>query len=347
MAYRRAIELDSQAVAAHFNLALLYQQQKKDKKAIDSLEQLLEIDPGHAWAHYQMGVSLERKGRRGAAVEEYAQAFALDAGLSFPRNNPQILDSWVATEGLLRAEAYLNTQANRVPRQFNEAARIRNLMLGHAGKATAATAKEGDGGGGGLESGAAARRGHPPAAGRRPARHQRAPTSGVVGRRPASRPPGDHQRGPARQQRRRHRLARHRLAVAEQLDHHQPAAAPRLSPPRREGRCRPIPRLRRKPRRSATCRPPYRPAPPIPAPCRRSASTCRPRRSDGGRQPAHGADRSVAAARPLPSQPGARPPASAGSSSPPPAPPPADSLPASVTKGPGNPWAFCAWPCGP
>lgn len=129
-AYQKAIALDPQAVAAHFNLALLYQQQNKDKKAIHSLEQLLEIEPSHAWAHYQLGVSFEKRGRRGAAVEQYAQAFALDTGLSFPRNNPQILDSRVATEGLLRAEAYLNSQANRVPRQFNDTARIRKMMLG-------------------------------------------------------------------------------------------------------------------------------------------------------------------------------------------------------------------------
>lgn len=128
-AYQKAIALDPRAVAAHFNLALLYQQQKQDKQAIRTLEQLLEIDGSHAWAHYQLGVLLEKKGRRNAAVEQYAQAFALDSGLSFPRNNPQILDSALSTESLLRAEAYLHTNENRVPRQFNDAARIRKMML--------------------------------------------------------------------------------------------------------------------------------------------------------------------------------------------------------------------------
>lgn len=138
-AYQKAITLDPRSVPAHFNLALLYQQQEKDRKAIATLEDLLEIDPNHAWAHYQMGVSLERKGRRGAAVEQYAQAFALDTGLSFPRNNPQILDSRVATEGLLRAEAYLDSQANKVPRQFSDAARIRKMMLSEPAAAHEAT----------------------------------------------------------------------------------------------------------------------------------------------------------------------------------------------------------------
>lgn len=129
LAYQKAIEVDPQAVAAHFNLALLYQQQKKDRKAIKTLEELLEIDPGHAWAHYQLGVLFEKKGRRNAAIDEYAQAFALDTGLSFPRNNPQILDSELATESLLRAESFLATTESRVPRQFNDSARIRNLLL--------------------------------------------------------------------------------------------------------------------------------------------------------------------------------------------------------------------------
>jgi Flp pilus assembly protein TadD len=129
LAYQKAIALDPQAAAAHFNLALLYQQQKKDRKAIGTFEDLLEIDPGHAWAHYQLGVLFEKKGRRNAAIEEYARAFAIDPGLSFPRNNPQILDSSLATESLLRAESYLTTAENRVPRQFNDSARIRNLLL--------------------------------------------------------------------------------------------------------------------------------------------------------------------------------------------------------------------------
>lgn len=128
-AYQRAIALDPRSVSAHFNLALLYQQQKQDKKAQKTFEKLLEIDADHAWAHYQMGVLLEKKGRRNAAIEQYAQAFALDSGLSFPRNNPQILDSALSTESLLRAEAYLHTTENRVPRQFNDAARIRKMML--------------------------------------------------------------------------------------------------------------------------------------------------------------------------------------------------------------------------
>lgn len=129
LAYQKAIELDPRAVAARFNLALLHQQQKKDRKAIQTLEDLLEIEPGHAWAHYQLGVLLEKKGRRNAAIDEYARAFALDTGLSFPRNNPQILDSALATESLLRAESFLATTESRVPRQFNDPARIRSLLL--------------------------------------------------------------------------------------------------------------------------------------------------------------------------------------------------------------------------
>lgn len=139
VAYQKAIELDSTSTAAHFNLALLYQQQKKDRKAAKVLEELLEIDPNHAWAHYQLGVVYERKGRRNSAIEHYARAFALDTGLSFARNNPQVLDSSLATESLLLAQTYVETTEDRVPRQFSDTARIRRMMLAEGAEGAAAT----------------------------------------------------------------------------------------------------------------------------------------------------------------------------------------------------------------
>ncbi len=129
LAYQKAIELDPQGVAPRFNLALLYQQQKNDRQAIKTLEALLKIDDRHAWAHYQLGVLFEKKKRRNPAIKHYAQAFAIDTTLSFARNNPQILDSTLATESLLLAESYIEHGGKRVPRQFNDTNRIRNLML--------------------------------------------------------------------------------------------------------------------------------------------------------------------------------------------------------------------------
>jgi TPR repeat/Tetratricopeptide repeat len=142
-AYRKAIELDSKAVAARFNLGLLFQQRGKKGKAIDVFQDLIEIAPGHAWGHFQLGTLYEAKGRRNKAIEHYARAFVLDPALTFARNNPALLDSKLAVEALIETERYQAKGERNVPRQYGEAARIRELMLRDP-EAEAAAEEEGE-----------------------------------------------------------------------------------------------------------------------------------------------------------------------------------------------------------
>lgn len=140
-AYRRALEIDDTHRAARFNLGLLLQSRGEHSEAVQHFDTLLELDPRHAWAHYQKGVSHERLGQRKAAIRHYARAFALDAGLSFAENNPQIIDSELATEALLVSGRHAAGETRRVPRQYDDAERIAELML-QPSEATAVTTSE-------------------------------------------------------------------------------------------------------------------------------------------------------------------------------------------------------------
>jgi hypothetical protein len=127
-AYRRAVELDPGLVSARYNLALLLEQRGALKEALGQLEAVLELRPRHAWAHYQSGRIAERQGRDRVAVAAYAEAFRLDAGLSFPEVNPQVLDSELVTQALLKTRPDVRG-ASEAPRIYEEPTRIASLLL--------------------------------------------------------------------------------------------------------------------------------------------------------------------------------------------------------------------------
>lgn len=140
-AYRQAIAQDPNLVAAHYNLALLYEEMGRENKAIAQLEEVLEIDPKHPRANFQLGKLYEGKGRRNKAIEHYALAFAEAPSLSFARNNPQILDSKLATEALLETGNYLEAERTRARRQYGDRQRIASLLAGQNSATPSATAE--------------------------------------------------------------------------------------------------------------------------------------------------------------------------------------------------------------
>ena len=134
-AYRQALDLAPDNLAARFNLALLLQQTRRGKDAETELERLLEIDPRHAWGHYQLGILLAARQERSSALEHYARALAYDPLLSFAENNPHIIDNPLFSEALLLSQRYSEPPGARVPRQYGEPARIVELMLRQQEKA--------------------------------------------------------------------------------------------------------------------------------------------------------------------------------------------------------------------
>jgi tetratricopeptide (TPR) repeat protein len=127
-AYRRALELDPERPSARFNLALLLQQRGELRAALRQYRQVVEQQPRHAWAHFQIGTVLEAWGHDESAIAAYADAFRLDPQLAFPEVNPQVIDSALVTQAMLRA--YRTTEPEMLPPPiYEQPNRIAELLV--------------------------------------------------------------------------------------------------------------------------------------------------------------------------------------------------------------------------
>ena len=127
-AYRRAIELDPDKVSALFNLALLQQQSGELRDALRLLKRVTELQPNHAWAHYQTGTLYEHWEQEGNAIESYARAFSLDPQLAFKEVNPHIVENSLVTEAMLRAYSDGSRQP-QAPKAYDEPGRIAKMLV--------------------------------------------------------------------------------------------------------------------------------------------------------------------------------------------------------------------------
>ncbi len=126
--YRRAVELEPEKTSSRYNLALVLMEQGETKQAMDELTSVIETDPTHAWAYYQMGTLEARKNNRMRALEYYEQAFALDWNLISPAVNPHIVENRLATDAMLRA--YLSeSPAATAPRLYQQPEEVAELLV--------------------------------------------------------------------------------------------------------------------------------------------------------------------------------------------------------------------------
>jgi tetratricopeptide (TPR) repeat protein len=127
-AYGKALALDPKLASAHYNLGLLLRGAGEGRKAMDEFREVVELAPDDGWACFQIGALLEARGSESAAVDAYARAFALDPKLSFGDVNPQVIDSKLTTQSLLRAqeERPATTDAARA---YEDPRHIRKLLL--------------------------------------------------------------------------------------------------------------------------------------------------------------------------------------------------------------------------
>ncbi|HVT45767.1 MAG TPA: tetratricopeptide repeat protein [Thermoanaerobaculia bacterium] len=99
--YLRAILLDRRFHPAWYNLALLRQTRGDQLGAIRALRRTIDLKPGHASAHFQYGLILEKKGRTESAIEHYAKAFSINHALLDVKQNPRILDTRLTARALI------------------------------------------------------------------------------------------------------------------------------------------------------------------------------------------------------------------------------------------------------
>lgn len=127
-AYDKALELDPELASAHYNLGLLLRGAGDDRKAMSEFREVVEVAPDDAWAWFQIGSLLEARGSESAAVNAYGRAFALDPRLSFGDVNPQVIDSKLTTQALLRAQEERPATSDAA-RAYEDPRHIAKLLL--------------------------------------------------------------------------------------------------------------------------------------------------------------------------------------------------------------------------
>ncbi|HTQ78541.1 MAG TPA: tetratricopeptide repeat protein [Thermoanaerobaculia bacterium] len=127
-AYRHAVELDPKKVSALFNLGLLERQRGRLKDAQKLFSQVVAIEPEHAWAHYEIGAVYEAEKRPGKAIDAYSRAFSLDPQLAFADVNPQVVDSKLVTQAMLKAYRQDGRPADG-PKVYEDPTRIAGLLV--------------------------------------------------------------------------------------------------------------------------------------------------------------------------------------------------------------------------
>ncbi len=131
-AFRQAIEWDGSNTTARLNLARLLSAEGESRDALKVLDEIFEIEPEHAWAHFTVGSIQENRGRRRSAIRAYATAFRIDPRLSFAEVNPQVVDSRLMTESLLRAFDDDKAPSKGVDPFFQNSAELEILLAADA-----------------------------------------------------------------------------------------------------------------------------------------------------------------------------------------------------------------------
>jgi tetratricopeptide (TPR) repeat protein len=81
-AYRKALELDPGHADAHLNLGCLLLDEGKAKAAVSEFHAALATQPRNATASFNLGVALQDVGLDGAAITAYEQALHVDPSLA-------------------------------------------------------------------------------------------------------------------------------------------------------------------------------------------------------------------------------------------------------------------------
>lgn len=122
--FQRATFADPDFYPAWYNLALVRLARDDRSGADQALRRTLDLRPGHASAHFQLGLIEEQRGRRARAVHHYAEAIKINRALLDVRVNPQILDATLIDLALLElyptAHATKSIQFQNAPQGYTQ-----------------------------------------------------------------------------------------------------------------------------------------------------------------------------------------------------------------------------------
>ena len=126
--YLQAIELAPEEPGPRFNYGLLLTASERRLPAFRQFREVVDLDPGHAWAHYQIGTIYDAWGLDRLARRAYARAFRIDPSLADARVNPGLIDNDETTAAMLRAWRG-GVSDSLAPREYSEGARIAGLLI--------------------------------------------------------------------------------------------------------------------------------------------------------------------------------------------------------------------------
>jgi tetratricopeptide (TPR) repeat protein len=109
--FERSVAIDHKFYPAWYNLGLVRAALNDPSGANDAMERTVALKPGHPQALFQLGLTAEKRGRNGKAVEYYAKAYMHNPQLMDPRANPRVLDSKLTHLALL--ELYGRTHSRQ------------------------------------------------------------------------------------------------------------------------------------------------------------------------------------------------------------------------------------------
>ncbi|MBI2213540.1 MAG: tetratricopeptide repeat protein [Acidobacteria bacterium] len=99
--FERALHFDKRFYSARYNLAILELAEGNSGRARRLLKEVVNQKPGHAEAHFTLGLIYEKSGRTSAAIDHYAKAYTIDPDMLKIRRNPRLVETELVTATLL------------------------------------------------------------------------------------------------------------------------------------------------------------------------------------------------------------------------------------------------------
>lgn len=99
--FERALDFDKRFYPARYNLAILELAEGNPGRARRLLNTVVDQKPGHAEAHFTLGLIHEKDGRTSTAIDHYVKAYTIDPDMLKMKRNPRLVESELVTETLL------------------------------------------------------------------------------------------------------------------------------------------------------------------------------------------------------------------------------------------------------